>query len=284
MTMEFLHPTGCRIAATSPDLDVTRRKGRAGVPSLPFEHFPCTPNRVSRHPRPRFESGGLHRPNFRLVDGADPARYTSRTRRLEVSQDGWHGWYEESRRRRASVGVRRFDLGVGETRRGLGEGPRCHWLEVNRNQGQVLSATGRPLSESGSTARDLALVRQRRGNDCGPAALATIAAHHGRAFDYDEFCNQAELGFRGTDLLSLSRLAEGLGFRARGVKGSYDAMSTCRLPAIAHFRRPLGGGHFVVVHSWTSGGVVLADPGCGLRKLSRRAFSRRWTGYLLLVQ
>lgn len=131
---------------------------------------------------------------------------------------------------------------------------------------------------------EFALVRQRRGNDCGPAALATVAAHHGRAFDYDGVCSQAALGGCGMDLLTLSRLAAGLGFRTEGLKGSYDAIAACRLPAIAHFHRPLGGGHFVVVHEWTTAGVILADPGRGLRKLSRRAFSRRWTGYLLLVQ
>jgi ATP-binding cassette subfamily B protein len=56
------------------------------------------------------------------------------------------------------------------------------------------------------------------------------------------------------------------------------------LPAIAHLRRRLGGGHFVVVHRWTSAYVVIADPAVGLRKLSRRAFRRRSTGYLLIFQ
>jgi ATP-binding cassette subfamily B protein len=135
-----------------------------------------------------------------------------------------------------------------------------------------------------SPSGNLAVIRQRSDNDCGLAALATVAAHHWRPFDYDGVCKQAVLGSRGTDLLALSQLAEGLGFRTQGVKGSYDAMSTCTFPAIAHFRRPLRGGHFVVVHEWTSAGVVLADPGRGLRKLSRRAFCRRWTGYLLLVE
>jgi len=133
-------------------------------------------------------------------------------------------------------------------------------------------------------SRNLAVVRQESGNDCGLAALATIAVQHKRPFDYVALRQQATLGSRGTDLLALSQLAERLGFQARGVKGSYEAMSSCTFPAIAHLRRSLVGGHFVVVHEWTSGGVVIADPGRGLRKFSRRAFCRRWTGYLLLVE
>ena len=130
----------------------------------------------------------------------------------------------------------------------------------------------------------LPAVRQRGGNDCGLAALATVAAHHGRALDYGELTDAVALDGDGTDLLTLSRLAERLGFRTRGVRASYDAIASCPLPVIAHVRRRFGSGHFVVVHRWTPGHVVVADPASGLRRLSRRAFCRRGTGYLLIVQ
>ena len=137
----------------------------------------------------------------------------------------------------------------------------------------------------GTSSRELPLVRQSRGNDCGPAALATVAARHGRSFDYGKLCDDhVPVDRRGTDLLALSRLAERLGFETRGIRASYDEISMCTLPAIAHVRRRVGGGHFVVVDRWTPAQVLLADPGRGQRTLSRRAFSRRWTGYLLIIQ
>lgn len=144
-----------------------------------------------------------------------------------------------------------------------------------------MNARGRSRDAS---SRELPLVRQNSGNDCGPAALATIAAYHGRRFDYDDFSHGVALDRHGTDLLALSRIAERLGFQAQGIKASYDAIPSCTLPAIAHIRRRLGGGHFVVVQQWNSAHVVLADPAAGLRKLSRRAFSQRSTGYLLIIQ
>jgi ABC-type bacteriocin/lantibiotic exporter with double-glycine peptidase domain len=134
------------------------------------------------------------------------------------------------------------------------------------------------------SSRELPLVRQSLGIDCGPAALATVAAYHGRPVDYDEFRTEVTLDRDGIDYLALSQIAERLGFRAQGAKASYDGIASCTLPAIAHLRRRFGGGHFVVVHRWTSTHVVLADPAVGLRKLSRRAFCRRSTGYLLIVQ
>ena len=135
-----------------------------------------------------------------------------------------------------------------------------------------------------ASSRQLPIVRQRSGNDCGPAALATVAFYHGRRIDYDNLCDVAAVDRQGTDLLALARIAERLGFRAQGIKASYDAIPTCTLPAVAHIRRRVGDGHFVVIHRWTSTHVLLADPAVGLRKLSRRAFCRRSTGYLLIIQ
>jgi len=132
-------------------------------------------------------------------------------------------------------------------------------------------------------ARELTMVRQRRGNDCGPSALATVVAYHGFTTDNGVIFNAVALNRRGTDLLTISRAAERLGFRTQGIKGSYDTIPELILPVIAHVRRRLGGGHFVVVHRWTCSHVVLADPAAGIRKVSKRTFCRRWTGYLLAI-
>jgi ATP-binding cassette, subfamily B, bacterial HlyB/CyaB len=128
------------------------------------------------------------------------------------------------------------------------------------------------------------LVRQRLDNDCGLAALATVAAHHGRQFDPRDLWDELAHDRDGTDLLSLSRLAESLGFEARGVRASYDGIASCDLPAIAHWRTRFGAGHFVVLQRWAADEVVVADPAMGRRKLSRRAFCRRSSGYFLLVE
>jgi ATP-binding cassette subfamily B protein len=128
------------------------------------------------------------------------------------------------------------------------------------------------------------LFRQRGRNDCGLAALATIAEHHGKSVNYDEFAGEVALQGDGTDLLTLSKLAQRLGFRTLGIQSSYEALAACDLPAIAHVRHDDGAGHFIVLLEWTPNFVTVADPGRGLRTISRKRFSRRRTGYLLLIQ
>jgi ATP-binding cassette subfamily B protein len=87
----------------------------------------------------------------------------------------------------------------------------------------------------------------------------------------------------GTNLLGMVEAAEKLGFSARAVKGTYEALPAAPFPAIAHVRTPEGMGHFVVLHKVTDKGVVVADPGRGIEKLSRDEFTKKWTGYLLLL-
>jgi ATP-binding cassette, subfamily C, bacteriocin exporter len=131
--------------------------------------------------------------------------------------------------------------------------------------------------------RRYACVRQRDMVDCGPAALATVALHYRRPISLEQMRDLTGTDRIGSNLLGLLKAAEKLGFSARGVKGTYEALVHVPLPAIAHIKNKEGLGHFVVLHRLKRSGVIAADPGEGIRKLSREQFSKCWTGYLLLL-
>jgi ABC-type bacteriocin transporter len=126
-------------------------------------------------------------------------------------------------------------------------------------------------------------VRQSDQSDCGAAALATVALHHGRAIALQQMRELAGTDRIGTNLLGLVEAAEQVGFSARAVKGPYEALPGAPLPAIAHVHTEEGLGHFVVLHRVTKTGVVLADPAKGIVKMTREQFSEVWTGYLLIL-
>src|ERR687894_392607 len=77
-----------------------------------------------------------------------------------------------------------------------------------------------------------AYVRQDDQSDCGAAAMATIALHHGIPVGLQQMRDLAGTDRVGTNLLGLVRAAERLGFNARAVKGPYEALPTVPLPAI----------------------------------------------------
>jgi ATP-binding cassette subfamily B protein len=129
-----------------------------------------------------------------------------------------------------------------------------------------------------------ACVRQADTSDCGAASLAIIARHYDRSLGLEQLRELVGTDRSGVDLLGLVRAAERLGFSARGVHGSYDALvNGVAFPAIAHVKNSDGLGHFVVVHRAGRRGVVVADPQHGIVRQSREEFCRTWTGHLLLV-
>ncbi len=128
-----------------------------------------------------------------------------------------------------------------------------------------------------------ACVRQHDLADCGAAALATVALHYRRPVGLEQMRDLAGTDRVGTNLLGLLRAAEKLGFSARGARGPYEALPQVPLPAVAHVKADEGGGHFVVLHRVKKTGVVVADPACGVRTMSREEFCERWTGYVLIL-
>lgn len=126
-------------------------------------------------------------------------------------------------------------------------------------------------------------VRQKDQSDCGAAALATVALHYKLPISVQKMRDLAGTDRVGTNLLGLVQAAEKLGFSARAVKGPYDELEKVVLPAVAHWMTEEGFGHFVVLHRWWRDRVVVADPARGVLTMTREEFSKRWTGYLLLL-
>lgn len=127
-------------------------------------------------------------------------------------------------------------------------------------------------------------VRQNDESDCGAAALATIARCYRRPLSVERLRDLAGTDRVGTNLLGLIQAAEQLGFSAKAVKASGESVSKAPLPAIAHVQFADGRGHFVVLYKVRRDSVVIADPACGIRRLSHEEFARDWSGFLLLIQ
>jgi ABC-type bacteriocin/lantibiotic exporter with double-glycine peptidase domain len=127
-----------------------------------------------------------------------------------------------------------------------------------------------------------AIVRQHSEEDCGAACLATIAKHYGRTFTISRVREAVGTGSRGTTLLGLRRGAEGLGFQARQVKVDPETakIDLAPLPVIIHWQ----GKHWVVLHQQQGKKYIIADPGMGIRHLTRPELLAGWNGVMLLLR
>ncbi|MGA7938098.1 MAG: peptidase domain-containing ABC transporter [Kovacikia sp.] len=127
-----------------------------------------------------------------------------------------------------------------------------------------------------------AVFLQQNEEDCGAACLGTIAKHNGLNLSLTRLREAVGTGQQGTTLLGLKRGAETLGFNARSVRASpqiLDRLNEAPLPAVIHWM----GYHWVVLYGQQKQKYVIADPGVGLRYLSKEELSEGWTDWVMLL-
>jgi len=125
-------------------------------------------------------------------------------------------------------------------------------------------------------------ILQHSEEDCGAACLATVAKHYGRTFTLNRIREAVGTGSQGTTLLGLRRGAHTLGFNARQVKATpqlVDRLNEAPLPAIIHWK----GYHWVTLYGQKGKKYVIADPGVGLRYLTRQELITGWSNGIMLL-
>src|SRR5437016_2321887 len=114
--------------------------------------------------------------------------------------------------------------------------------------------------------------------DCGAASLGMICRHFGRKVSLARIRQLCHTATDGTSLKALSRAATELRLAARALKVSLRNLPMMPLPAIVHWE----GNHWIVLYDVNEQFARVADPGLGLRKIPRREFEAKWTGYAAL--
>src|SRR5216117_1081285 len=130
----------------------------------------------------------------------------------------------------------------------------------------------------GKRIRKVDHIMQIDEMDCGAASLGMICRYFGRKVSLARIRQLCHTATDGTSLKALSRAATELGLAARALKISLRNLSLMPLPAIAHWE----GNHWIVLYDVDEQFARVADPARGLRKLPRREFEAKWTGYAAL--
>ena len=132
-----------------------------------------------------------------------------------------------------------------------------------------------PAPEPWVPPRRFPFVRQIDFADCGVAALAMICRAFGRKVSLPFIRHVAGTGQDGTSLRGIMRAAEEAGLEGHALKASKDRLDELQLPAILHWE----GNHWIVLYAVEGDRVRVADPGRGLRRLSRAEVDEKWSGW-----
>jgi HlyB family type I secretion system ABC transporter len=114
--------------------------------------------------------------------------------------------------------------------------------------------------------------------DCGAASVGMICRHFGRKVSLARIRQLCHTATDGTSLKALCRAATELGLAARALKVSLRNLPMMPLPAIVHWE----GNHWMVLYDVDLASVRVADPALGLRKIPRKEFEQKWSGYAAL--
>ena len=123
-------------------------------------------------------------------------------------------------------------------------------------------------------------LKQHDQSDCGAACLGMICKYYKMPIGLNRLRDMSNVSRYGTSMAALAEAAETIGFITRGVRTGYEALMRTELPAILHWE----GNHFVVLYQMNKKEVKIADPGVGIRKLSRAEFEKGWTNMALLLE
>ena len=158
-------------------------------------------------------------------------------------------------------------------------------VELERQPSSAPEDKGEPFADDkglfrkrGKRIRKIEHITQIDEMDCGAASLGMICRHFGRKVSLARIRQLCHTATDGTSLKALSRAANELGLAARALKISLRNLPMMPLPAIVHWE----GNHWIVLYDVDEQFVRVADPGLGLRKLPRREFEEKWTGYAAL--
>ena len=123
----------------------------------------------------------------------------------------------------------------------------------------------------------LPLVLQTEAAECGLACLAMVAGYHGQGANLAELRRRFGLSLKGATLQDLVRIADRLGLASRPVRLELDELRLLKTPCILHWDL----NHFVVLKSVGRHGIVIHDPGVGVRRLALSEVSKRFSGVAL---
>jgi ABC-type bacteriocin/lantibiotic exporter with double-glycine peptidase domain/CRP-like cAMP-binding protein len=128
--------------------------------------------------------------------------------------------------------------------------------------------------------RRFPFVRQIDEMDCGAACTAMVCRAFGHDVSMTSIRYAVGTSTDGTTLRGLVRGGEEIGLHVRAIKSSPDRIDELPLPAIIHW----GGNHWVVAYRLKGEKVRIADPGRGLRSVSREELAEKWSGYCALLE
>jgi ATP-binding cassette subfamily B protein len=120
--------------------------------------------------------------------------------------------------------------------------------------------------------------------DCGAACISSVGNFHKIFVPITKIRQWSETDKNGANVLGLVDALDKMGFHAKGVKASIEAIDKIPLPSIAHMMYENRLQHFVVIYKVKKQSLTIMDPSLGyLIQISLKEFETSWSSALILI-
>lgn len=125
--------------------------------------------------------------------------------------------------------------------------------------------------------RSVPVVLQSEASECGIACICSVLNYFGSRESLRYLRDRANLSASGLSISDLQQLAEERGLAARVLRIEMNDLENVSLPAVVHW----GLNHFVVMTKIKGDIITIVDPAAGRREVSKKLFSKYFTGFLM---
>lgn len=132
-------------------------------------------------------------------------------------------------------------------------------------------------------------VQQLDEADCGAACISMILSFYKIVKSVTNIREFAGTDIMGTNLLGMIKAFKEFGFKASGLKGERESISSeLPVPFIAHIKKEMNGNlfnHYVVIKKINKKFIYIWDPDSNNKKykINFDDFFKIWTGYVIFV-
>jgi ATP-binding cassette subfamily B protein len=127
-------------------------------------------------------------------------------------------------------------------------------------------------------------VKQHDMMDCGAACISSVGNFHKIFVPITKIRQWSETDKNGANVLGLIDALDKMGFHAKGVKASIEAIDKIPLPSIAHMIYENRLQHFVVIYKVKKKSLTIMDPSLGhLIQIGIKEFEASWSSALILI-
>ena len=127
-------------------------------------------------------------------------------------------------------------------------------------------------------------VKQHDIMDCGAACISSVGNFHKIYVPITKIRQWSETDNNGANVIGLIGALDKMGFYAKGVKASIEAIDKIPWPSIAHMIYENRLQHFVVIYKVKKKSLTIMDPSLGyLIQISLKEFETSWSSALILI-